>query len=236
MCGVVVIVTRWWLVWLLVSVACLMALLGANLSPSWLMGPTSLPETEQDLSSFPKELQAGGVSGASRASLGLWLRCTVRTSGGRASGSPLHCGVYATRVPDLPAAQVAALVGLAAGTVLAACSCVAVVSATCVRLVKGRSWFTIIGTAQTIAAVLSLMGAALFPLVWNSPRARSQCGPEADQYNPSWCTVGWATYATLAGSLGLLMCSCLASLAARSTAAREVTQEINKGSTVVILV
>ncbi|KAG0728390.1 LHFPL tetraspan subfamily member 2a protein [Chionoecetes opilio] len=235
MCGVVVIVTRWWLVWVLASVACLMALLGANLSPSWLIGPTSLPHPAQD--NLPHTLtgiQGGGVRAS--PSLGLWLRCTVRAGDVRGARPPLRCGVYATRVPDLPAAQVAALVGVAAGTVLAAWSCVAVVSATCVRLVKGRSWFTIIGITQAVAGVLSLAGVALFPLAWNSPRARFQCGPEADLYYPSWCIVGWATYATLAGSVGLLLCSCLASIAARSTTADEVTQEINKGSTVVILV
>ncbi|KAK8745078.1 hypothetical protein OTU49_000448 [Cherax quadricarinatus] len=176
MCGgVVLIVTRWWLAWLLWSVACVMALLGANLSPSWLLAPPSTdPATPQHLGlvtqpvqnytsftpSFLQDQSSGGpaewsawrsVRERPRASLGLWLRCTVMGSEPRTS---LHCGVYVTAVPDLPSAQVVALVGVVSATVVTAVSCLAICSSACLRLISGRNWFTIIGTMQATAVFI----------------------------------------------------------------------------------
>ncbi|XP_042893251.1 uncharacterized protein LOC122267294, partial [Penaeus japonicus] len=116
MCGVVVIATRWWLAWLLVTVACLMALLGANLSPSWLLAPPydaaeanllkGSSAGQPALCSDGRSDQVSGLSGCraveERPSIGLWIRCVFM----KASMKPsLHCGVYATRVTDLPPAQ-----------------------------------------------------------------------------------------------------------------------------------
>lgn len=248
MCGVVVIATRWWLAWLLVSVACLMALLGANLSPSWLLAPPYDDHSaEADLlkgSSSPGQsvLCSDGtrVTGATgcqpvdeRPSIGLWIRCVFM----KAYLKPaLHCGVYATRVSDLPPAQVASLVAVVAATAITTLTCFAIFSATCVRVIRGRSWFSTIGTIQAVAGVLSLLGAAIFPLGWDSFRVRSMCGDDAGFYYPSACTVGWAMYAVLGGSLGLLLCTCLATFSAKSTATDRVSNEIAKGNQVVCLI
>nr|XP_053657198.1 LHFPL tetraspan subfamily member 2a protein-like [Cherax quadricarinatus] len=258
MCGgVVLIVTRWWLAWLLWSVACVMALLGANLSPSWLLAPPSTdPATPQHLGlvtqpvqnytsfipSFLQDQSSGGpaewsawrsVRERPRASLGLWLRCTVMGSEPRTS---LHCGVYVTAVPDLPSAQVVALVGVVSATVVTAVSCLAICSSACLRLISGRNWFTIIGTMQATAGAMCLAGVAAFPMGWDSPRVQNQCGADAGVYYPSSCTVGWATYLTLAASIGLLLCTCLSSFAAKSTTTEDVAEEINKGNNVVCLI
>ncbi|KAG7157077.1 LHFPL tetraspan subfamily member 2a protein-like [Homarus americanus] len=249
MCGVVVIVTRWWLGWLLWTVACVMALLGANLSPSWLLGPPTTPYSPHAaLVTSPGQPQpafstdflkeqftepSAWGSGQERESLGLWLRCTKMGTGARSS---LHCGVYITNVPDLPAAQIVALVAVVAATVLTVVSCGAICSTACVRLIKGKSWFTIIGSVQAFAGVLSLAGVAAFPLAWDSQRVQNQCGADAGIYYPSSCTVGWATYITLASSIGLLMCTCLSSFAAKSTSTEDVAEEISKGSNVVCLI
>ncbi|XP_047482944.1 LHFPL tetraspan subfamily member 2a protein-like [Penaeus chinensis] len=162
MCGLVVIATRWWLAWLLVSVACLMALLGANLSPSWLLAPP------YDDHSAEADLLKGSAAGqpvmcadgtrvsevagckpvSERPSIGLWIRCVFM----KAYLKPaLHCGVYATRVSDLPPAQVASLIAVVAATAITTLTCFAIFSATCVRVIRGRSWFTTIGTIQAVA-------------------------------------------------------------------------------------
>lgn len=245
MCGVVVIVTRWWLGWLLGSVACVMALLGANLSPSWLLGPpgtgpsplVALVDDQEPAFStafLQEQFSASALgSGKERPSLGLWIRCTMIAFRTR---NPYHCGVYATTAPDLPAAQVVSLVAVVAATVLTVLSCIGVCSTACVRHIKGRSWFKIIGLAQAVAGVLSLIGVAVFPLAWNSPRVRNQCGRDAGIYYPSSCTVGWAIYITLASSIGLLICTWLSSFAAKSTTSNNVAEEISKGNNPVCLI
>lgn len=250
MCGgVVVIVTRWWLAWLLWTVACVMALLGANLSPSWLLAPqATAPTTPRPLAldtpygqhqhTFTNSLQEqasgrGGPLVEQRASLGLWLRCALMGSEPRTA---LHCGVYVTNVPDLPAAQVVALVGVVSATVLTVVSCLAICSSACLRLINGSNWFTIISTMQATAGVLSLAGVAAFPGAWDSPRVQNLCGADAGVYYSSRCTVGWATYITLAASIGLLLCTCLSSFAAKSTTTEDVADEVSKGNNVICLI
>ncbi|KAK7077720.1 hypothetical protein SK128_006844 [Halocaridina rubra] len=250
MCGIVVIVTRWWLAWLLVTVACVMCLLGANLSPSWLLRASSTPvqptssaafRTSTDglsLQEFTTDFLQDQFSATpvyrpqEREALGLWIRCTLMGGYERES---LHCGVYATTVPDLPIAQIISLTCVVTATVLTSLSCIAVLFSTCVRIVRGANWFTIVGATQALAGILSLVGVAVFPLAWGSDRIRTLCG-ESDMYNPSNCTIGWAVYVALVGSLGLLLCTWMSSIAARSTTTEEVAEEISKGKTIVCLI
>ncbi|XP_066984221.1 LHFPL tetraspan subfamily member 2a protein-like [Macrobrachium rosenbergii] len=248
MCNVVVIVTRWWLIWFLVSVACVMCLLGANLSPSWLISHPPTKTTKAPLTTTAEtEIQAGTTSaqrdelassppntaGQEQPSLGLWIRCTRM---GRQTKNNLHCGVYATSVPDLPPAQIVALVAIVSATALTSLSCIGILLATCIRVVKGASWFTIIGALQAVAGVLSTVGVAVFPLVWGSERVKNMCGDGTDMYQLEHCSVGWAVYMTLIASVGLLLSCWMSSVAAHTTTTEQVTTEVDKGKNVVCLI
>ncbi|XP_068249829.1 LHFPL tetraspan subfamily member 2a protein-like isoform X2 [Palaemon carinicauda] len=245
MCHVVVIVTRWWLTWLLVSVACVMCLLGANLSPSWLIShppakTSKAPFTKTDgptesLIPLPQDELASSSNSPSQEqpSLGLWIRCTQM---GRLTKNNLHCGVYATTVPDLPHAHIVALVAIVSATSLTSISCICILLATCIRVVKGANWFNIIGASQAVAGVLSIVGVAVFPLAWGSERVKNMCGEGTDMYKLQHCSVGWAVYMILIASIGLLLSCWMSSVAAHTTTTERVTAEVNKGKNIICLI
>ncbi|CAL4066542.1 unnamed protein product [Meganyctiphanes norvegica] len=235
MCGSsVLVLTRWLLVWVCASCACVMALLGGHLSPAWLLGqPKSITAPTVKHLDIQDKLSAWDIDEVMvRPSLGLWLRCGVM---GSKNALFLHCGVYATVVPDVPSAQIAAMVLIVCGTALAVFACVLSFFTTCFRAMKGKSLINLIGALQALAGILCLLGLLLLPLSWNSRRVQNLCGPTASEFNLANCTPGWAMFSLLGGSVGLLLCTLLSFKADLSTTTDIIDDQIRRGKNVIFL-
>ncbi|KAK3926267.1 LHFPL tetraspan subfamily member 2a protein [Frankliniella fusca] len=216
-----VIVTARSLGWLLLSVVALMAVLGALVSPRWVVA-------------------SPGDSGAD--SLGLSMRCRLmsRQPGPQPTAAPApapvpraHCGPLPAGVS--PGAWTGALVLLGAGAALAALAALAGLLGCCVHAVCGKSILGVCGAAQAAAGVLYLLGLALFAAGWGADRVRRLCGPDAAPFYLDSCSLGWASYSAAAGALLTLVVAVLSAPADRAARSDKVQERIYQGHTLVCI-
>ncbi|XP_068422465.1 LHFPL tetraspan subfamily member 2a protein-like [Clinocottus analis] len=213
-----VIVTCRSMLWTLLSIMVAFAELIAFMSPDWLLG-------------FPRSDQAAG-NGEYRPSLGLYGRC-LRV-GSRAG--MVSCGPYAATFGDVASGfWQAAMLFLAAGMlVLGGVACVSVFSM-CFQSVMKKSIFNICGLLQAIAGLLLMVGLMLYPAGWGSDKVKLYCGPEASPFRPALCSLGWAFYAALGGTLGSFLCAVLSAQAEIATSSDKVQEEIEEGKSLICL-
>ncbi|KAE8749905.1 hypothetical protein FOCC_FOCC003374 [Frankliniella occidentalis] len=215
-----VIVTARSLAWLLLSVVALMAVLGALVSPRWVVAPP-------------------GDSGAD--SLGLSMRCRLmsKQAGSQQAPPPAapaprsHCGPLPVGVS--PGTWTAALVLLGAGAALAALAAMAGLLACCVHAVCGKSILGVCGAVQAAAGVLYLLGLALFAGGWGADRVQRLCGPNTAPFYLDSCSLGWASYSAAAGALLTLVVAVLSAPADRAARSDKVQERIYQGHTLVCI-
>ena len=92
--------------------------------------------------------------------------------------------------------------------------------------------------------LLLIIGLVLYPAGWGEENdiVRINCFPEKikDDNKPSafklgGCSIGWAFYSALGGTVLLFLCAVLSSQAEKSTSSDRVQDEIYKGKTVICL-
>ncbi|CAG5924394.1 LHFPL tetraspan subfamily member 2a protein-like isoform 1-T2 [Menidia menidia] len=215
-----VIVTCRSLLWTLLSIVVAFAELIAFMSPDWLLG-------------FPRPGSMNGIDfGEYRPSLGLYSRC-LRV-GSRGVG--VSCGPYAETFQDVASGfWQAAMLFLAAGTLLLGCvACISIFSL-CFQSILKKSIFNICGLLQAIAGLLLMVGLMLYPAGWGSEKVISYCGPEALPFRPFLCSLGWAFYAAIGGTLGTFLCAVLSAQAEIATSSDKVQEEIEEGKSLICL-
>lgn len=236
------IVTARSLGWLLLSLVALMAVLGALVSPRWVVAPPGDSGADSlGLSmrcrfmaspSWSPSTAAGGPGAAMNASSSTAtavLRPGAPGSGpGRAHCGPLPMGVS-------PGAWTAALCLLGAGCALAALAALAGLLACCVHAVCGKSILGVCGAAQAAAGVLYLVGLALFAGGWGADRVQRLCGPDAAPFYLDSCSLGWASYSAAAGALLTLVVAVLSAPADRAARSDKVQERIFQGHTLVCI-
>ncbi|XP_041855817.1 LHFPL tetraspan subfamily member 2a protein-like [Melanotaenia boesemani] len=217
-----VIVTCRSMLWTLLSIVVAFAELIAFMSPDWLLGS-------------PRSDSANGV-GADlreyRPSLGLYSRCLhVGIQGVGES-----CGPYAGTFGEVASGfWQAAMLFLAAGTLVLGCvACVSIFSL-CFQSILKKSIFNICGLLQGIAGLLLMVGLMLYPAGWGSEKVISYCGPEASPFRPSLCSLGWAFYAAIGGTLTTFLCAILSAQAEIATSSDKVQEEIEEGKSLICL-
>ncbi|XP_003975103.1 LHFPL tetraspan subfamily member 2a protein-like [Takifugu rubripes] len=216
-----VIVTCRSMLWTLLSIVVAFAELIAFMSPDWLMG-------------FPRsDSNAGGAGVDSREyrpSLGLYSRCL--RIGSRGVG--VSCGPYAGAFGEVASGfWQAAMLFLAAGTfVLGGVAFISIFSL-CFQSILKKSLFNICGLLQAIAGLLLMVGLMLYPAGWGSEKVRSYCGPEASPFRPALCSLGWAFYAAIGGTLASFLCAVLSAQAEIATSSDKVQEEIEEGKSLI---
>ncbi|XP_017267627.1 LHFPL tetraspan subfamily member 2a protein-like [Kryptolebias marmoratus] len=218
-----VIVTCRSMMWTLFSIVVAFVELVAFMSPDWLLG-------------FPRP-NASGSSGEVnlldfRPSLGLYSRCLRIDS----RGVGVSCGPYARNFGEVASGfWQAAMLFLAAGTLVLGCvACISIFSL-CFQSIKKKSIFNICGLLQAIAGLLLMVGLMLYPAGWGSDKVISYCGSEASPFKPAQCSLGWAFYAAIGGTLATFLCSVLSAQAEIATSSDKVQEEIEEGKNLICL-
>ncbi|XP_029365592.1 LHFPL tetraspan subfamily member 2a protein-like [Echeneis naucrates] len=216
-----VIVTCRSMLWTLLSIIVAFAELIAFMSPDWLLG-------------FPRTASGGtGVdSGLYRPSLGLYSRC-LRVG---TRGVGVSCGPYAGTFEEVASGfWKAAMLFLAAGTLVLGCvACISIFSL-CFQSILKKSIFNICGLLQAIAGLLLMVGLMLYPAGWGSEKVIAYCGPEASPFRPSQCSLGWAFYTAIGGTLATFLCAVLSAQAEIATSSDKVQEEIEEGKNLICL-
>ncbi|XP_040897296.1 LHFPL tetraspan subfamily member 2a protein-like [Toxotes jaculatrix] len=218
-----VIVTCRSMLWTLLSILVAFAELIAFMSPDWLLG---FPRSDTSVSG------SGVDSGEYRPSLGLYSRC-LRV-GSRGVG--VSCGPYAGTFGEVASSfWKAAMLFLAAGTLVLGCvACISVFSL-CFQSILKKSIFNICGLLQAIAGLLLMVGLMLYPAGWGSEKVNDYCGPEASPFRPAQCSLGWAFYAAIGGTLATFLCAVLSAQAEIATSSDKVQEEIEEGKSLICL-
>ncbi|XP_029295395.1 LHFPL tetraspan subfamily member 2a protein-like [Cottoperca gobio] len=218
-----VIVTCRSMLWTLLSIVVAFTELIAFMSPDWLLG---FPRSDSSAS------RPGVHSGEYRPSLGLYSRCL--RAGSRGVG--VSCGPYAGTFGEVASGfWQAAMLFLAAGMlVLGGVACISIFSL-CFQSILKKSIFNICGLLQAIAGLLLMVGLMLYPAGWGSEKVIGYCGPEALPFRPSLCSLGWAFYAAIGGTLGSFLCAVLSAQAEIATSSDKVQEEIEEGKSLICL-
>ncbi|XP_049907744.1 LHFPL tetraspan subfamily member 2a protein-like [Epinephelus moara] len=216
-----VIVTCRSMLWTLLSIVVAFAELIAFMSPNWLLG-------------YPRSSESGeGVdSGEYRPSLGLYSRC-LRV-GSRGIG--VSCGPYAGTFGEVASGfWQGAMLFLAAGMlVLGGVACISIFSL-CFQSILKKSIFNICGLLQAIGGLLLMVGLMLYPAGWGSEKVMDYCGSEALPFRPAECSLGWAFYTAIGGTLGSFLCAVLSAQAEIATSSDKVQEEIEEGKSLICL-
>lgn len=211
------------MLWTLLSIVVAFAELIAFMSPDWLLG---FPRSDSSASG------AGVDSGEYRPSLGLYSRCL--RIGSRGVG--VSCGPYAGTFGEVASGfWQAAMLFLAAGTlVLGGVACISIFSL-CFQSILKKSLFNICGLLQAIAGLLLMVGLMLYPAGWGSEKVMGYCGAEASPFRPAMCSLGWAFYAAIGGTLASFLCAVLSAQAEIATSSDKVQEEIEEGKNLICL-
>ncbi|XP_029960410.1 LHFPL tetraspan subfamily member 2a protein-like [Salarias fasciatus] len=218
-----VIVTCRSMLWTLLSIIVAFAELIAFMSADWLLG-------------FPRSdsiMRGAGVDSREyRPSLGLYSRC-LRVG---TRGVGVSCGPYASTFGEVASGfWQAAMLFLAGGTLVLGCvACISIFSL-CFQSIKKKSIFNICGLLQAIAGLLLMVGLMLYPAGWGSEKVIAYCGPDASPFKPALCSLGWAFYAAIGGTLATFLCAVLSAQAEIATSSDKVQEEIEEGKSLICL-
>lgn len=81
--------------------------------------------------------------------------------------------------------------------------------------------------------LLLMVGLMLYPAGWGSEKVHSYCGPEALPFRPALCSLGWAFYAAIGGTLASFLCAVLSAQAEIATSSDKVQEEIEEGKSLI---
>lgn len=106
--------------------------------------------------------------------------------------------------------------------------------ATCFRQsCIGKSLHTITGAIQMVAGIAILISLFLHPLAWNAKRMIKLCGTEVEPYYLGECSIGWAFYSAVAGTLISFICAGISLCAEKSNMNPRVKRRIEEGEKLV---
>ena len=83
--------------------------------------------------------------------------------------------------------------------------------------------------------LLLMVGLMLYPAGWGSEKVIGYCGTEALPFRPAQCSLGWAFYAAIGGTLATFLCSVLSAQAEIATSSDKVQEEIEEGKSLICL-
>lgn len=97
-----------------------------------------------------------------------------------------------------------------------------------------RTWLNLSPRGALFPPGLLLMvGLMLYPAGWGSEKVHSYCGPEAAPFRPALCSLGWAFYAAIGGTLASFLCAVLSAQAEIATSSDKVQEEIEEGKSLI---
>lgn len=231
-----IIVTTRNILWMVLSVVATLAVIAGIMTPKWLHGR---PELFNDVE-YNYTTQHIPPEAMYRPSIGIYNRCKkIHKSIG--ADPVLNCYTYVKDFMEIPSdAWKACLVFLCFGTFLLSVVVIMSLVGFCAQSIRKKSIFQLGGVIQAIAALFLVIGLVLYPAGWNSETVDKLCTRRQVQKPGAFilndCSLGWAFYAVLGGTLSSFLCSLLSGQAEKSTSSDEVQDEISDGKTVICLI
>lgn len=223
-----VIVTCRSMLWTLLSIVVAFAELIAFMSEVWLIGK---PKTRG--SAQPDELS--GPSEPYHPTLGIYNRC-IRKSRVQNSTQVTVCGPYAENFGEIASGfWQATAIFLAFGIFILCTVALVSVFTMCVQSIMKKSIFNVCGLLQGIAGLFLILGLILYPAGWGCPKAVVYCGHYASAYKPGDCSLGWAFYTAIGGTVLTFICAIFSAQAEIATSSDKVQEEIEEGKNLICL-
>ncbi|XP_009584892.1 PREDICTED: lipoma HMGIC fusion partner-like 2 protein [Fulmarus glacialis] len=80
-----------------------------------------------------------------------------------------------------------------------------------------------------------ILGLILYPAGWGCQKAISYCGPYASAYKLGDCSLGWAFYTAIGGTILTFICAVFSAQAEIATSSDKVQEEIEEGKNLICL-
>ncbi|KAK1792196.1 hypothetical protein P4O66_012151 [Electrophorus voltai] len=215
-----VIVTCRSMLWTLMSITVAFAELVAFMSADWLVG-----------SRYPSQTNASLPALAEPAlpTLGLYSRCTLVDQ-----QKMFQCGPYATHFTEIASGfWQATIIFLVVGVFLLSVVGFLSVFSMCFQSIFGKSIFNVCGLLQAIAGLFLMLGLMLYPAGFASEKVKQYCGQDASPYKLSSCSLGWALYTAIGGTVATFVCATFSAQAEIATSSDNVQDEIDEGRTLI---
>ncbi|XP_006626784.1 LHFPL tetraspan subfamily member 2b [Lepisosteus oculatus] len=216
-----VIVTCRSMLWTLLSIVVAFAELIAFMSADWLVGHPRNLETKPHNTAEPY-----------RPTLGIYGRCVKVVNFKR----EMLCGPYADHFGEIASGfWQATAIFLAAGILLLCAVAFISVFTMCFQSIMKKSIFNVCGLLQGIAGLFLILGLMLYPAGWGSDKVLNYCGTEASPYKVGQCSLGWAFYTAIGGTVLTFICAVFSAQAEIATSSDKVQEEIEEGKNLICL-
>lgn len=78
-----------------------------------------------------------------------------------------------------------------------------------------------------------MLGLMLYPAGFGCEKVVNYCGSDASPYKPGQCSVGWALYTAIGGTVLTFICAMFSAQAEIATSGDKVQDEIDEGRTLI---
>ncbi|KAK1174258.1 LHFPL tetraspan subfamily member 2 protein-like [Acipenser oxyrinchus oxyrinchus] len=216
-----VIVTCRSMLWTLMSIVVAFAELIAFMSADWLIGRAKPLVNDIKTSAEPY-----------RPTLGIYGRCIKVANLRRVT----LCGPYAENFGEIASGfWQATSIFLAAGLLLLCTVAFISIFTMCFQSIMKKSIFNVCGLLQGIAGLFLILGLMLYPAGWGSQKVQDYCGHDASPYKVGECSLGWAFYTAIGGTVLTFICAVLSAQAEIATSSDRVQEEIEEGKSLICL-
>lgn len=217
------------MLWTLLSIVVAFAELIAFMSADWLIG-----KAKSRGPSEPGE-PGGGPSEPHHPTLGIYARC-IRNPGLQHVPRDTLCGPYAESFGEIASGfWQATAIFLAVGICILCTVALVSVFTMCVQSIMKKSIFNVCGLLQGIAGLFLILGLILYPAGWGCQKAIAYCGHYASPYKPGDCSLGWAFYTAIGGTVLTFICAIFSAQAEIATSSDKVQEEIEEGKNLICL-
>ncbi|XP_031556723.1 LHFPL tetraspan subfamily member 2a protein-like [Actinia tenebrosa] len=226
-----VIVTSWNILWFLLSVSSPLATVAGILTPEWLKGSIELERqaTNQTQISDGMKIPSLGI-------INWCINIATYVNGKR----ELRCMYYGDSFDDIACGEwKACIIFLVIGTAILSVVVFMAFIGFCVQSIGRKSIFTIGGLIQAIGGLFLIVGLVLYPAGWGNERVERLCAKSfqtSGAFAINECSLGWAFYAALGGTIAAFLCSAIAIQAEKSTSSDKVQDQILVGKTCICLI
>lgn len=86
-----------------------------------------------------------------------------------------------------------------------------------------------------LAGLFLILGLMLYPAGWGSDKVQLFCGPDAAPYRAGLCSMGWAFYTAMGGTVLTFICAVFSAQAEIATSSDKVQEEIEEGKSLICL-
>ncbi|XP_005992697.1 LHFPL tetraspan subfamily member 2a protein [Latimeria chalumnae] len=225
-----VIVTCRSMLWTLLSIVVAFAELIAFMSAEWLIGKA---KTVNHSSSTDNRTGASGEP--YHPTIGIYGRC-IKLAHLQSHKRETLCGPYASHFGEIASGfWQASAIFLATGILLLCAVAFISVFTMCVQSIMKKSIFNVCGLLQGIAGLFLILGLMLYPAGWGSQKVTDYCGPDASAYKVGDCSLGWAFYTAIGGTVLTFICAVFSAQAEIATSSDKVQEEIEEGKNLICL-